>query len=396
MTADDLGATRPISVGRGTLDRHYPQMVVDVAAVDHNIAVVSAWCHRNRVELAPHIKTTMSVAIVERQRAAGARTVTVATIGQAAIALGWGCRSVLVANEIVDPFELDAVRRWREQDPDLELLCFVDSEAAVGLAGRTFAGTGLALDVIVEVGTPGGRAGARTLSEAVSVATAARTTSGVRLIGVGGYEGVSPNVRTLDVLEAVDAQCRLATDVFGACLELCETSTPVFTMGGSAFPDRVVDNLPPRSATPMARFLVRPGCYVTHDHGIYAHVSPFADLRPAVTVEALVISIPEAGLAVIGAGKRDLPYDAGAPVPLSAQNGDEAPRDLRNSSVRAIFDHHTVLNTSRHVDVSDVLRLGISHPCSAFDRWPTFLAELPDGRAELWTTNFTRHVEYDI
>lgn len=371
-------------------------MVVDVAAVDHNIAAVTSWCRRNGVELAPHIKTTMSKSIVDRQRAAGARTVTVATIGQAGIALGWGCRSVLVANEIVDPVELDAVKRWREQDPNLELVCFVDSEAAVRLAGRTFAGTGLALDVVVEVGTPGGRAGARTLDEAVKVAKAARNTSGVRLIGVGGYEGVSPNVRTLDVLEVVDAQCRLASDVFGQCLELLETSTPVFTMGGSAFPDRVVNHLPLRSAIPMARFLVRPGCYVTHDHGIYAQVSPFADLRPAVTVEALVISVPEAGLAVIGAGKRDLPYDAGVPVPLSAQSGDEAPRDLGNSSAGALFDHHTVLRTSRHVDVSDVLRLGISHPCSAFDRWPSYLAELPDGRTELWTTNFTRRVEYDL
>ena len=116
----------------------YPQLRLDRTALENNIRVMAAWCSERGVELAPHVKTTMSAPIIARQLDAGAAGITVATVDQVAAALGWGHRSVLVANEIVDRPGLARVRGWLEQDPGLEIRCFVDSAAGVDAAARIF------------------------------------------------------------------------------------------------------------------------------------------------------------------------------------------------------------------------------------------------------------------
>ncbi len=126
---------------------------------------MAAWCAERDVALAPHVKTTMSEPVVARQVAAGAVGVTVATVDQAGIALGWG-HDVLIANEVVDAPGLAGLRRLVEQHPEREVRCLVDSEAGVAAARAAFAGAGAALEVMVDVGTPGGRTGVRTRDEA--------------------------------------------------------------------------------------------------------------------------------------------------------------------------------------------------------------------------------------
>ena len=118
----------------------YPQLRLNGAALENNISVMAAWCLERGVELAPHVKTTMSAPIIERQLAAGAVGVTVATVDQVASALKWGHDRVLVANEIVDRFGLMRVRTWLGEDPAREIRCFVDSAAGVRAASEVFGG----------------------------------------------------------------------------------------------------------------------------------------------------------------------------------------------------------------------------------------------------------------
>ncbi len=124
--------------------------------------------------------------------------------------------------------------------------------------------------------------------------------------------------QTDDTLAAVDAHCQQVADVFSALAGQYETDAPILTMGGSIFPDRVVTHMSTVTTVPKTRSIVRSGCYITHDHGIYARTSPIAGLVPAVSVRAIVLSTPEPGVAVVGAGRRELPDDAGMPVVLAA------------------------------------------------------------------------------
>lgn len=369
----------------------YPQLRLNSAALENNIRVMAAWCRERGVDLAPHVKTTMSAPIIERQLAAGAVGVTVATVDQVASALRWGHQRVLVANEIVDRSGLTRIRAWLEEDPAREIRCFVDSAAGVKVAAEIFDGAAADLEVLIDVGTPGGRTGIRSLSEGLRLAGLVRATPGLRLVGVAGYEGVVPNSRAEDNVTAVDRHCRLVRDIYLEAAEFFETATPIYSMGGSAFPDRVVEFLPDRGQVPGTRIVLRSGCYVTHDHGTYAAVSPVPGLIPALSVRAMVLSTPEDGMAVVGAGKRDLPYDAGLPSVLSVRTADGALKPGATAAVRNLFDHHTVLSGVSGVDVTDTLDFGISHPCSAFDRWPDYVLTDADGQdTDVWQTDFRR------
>jgi D-serine deaminase-like pyridoxal phosphate-dependent protein len=369
----------------------YPQLRLNSAALDNNIGVMAAWCLERGVELAPHVKTTMSAPIIERQLAAGAVGVTVATVDQIASALHWGHQHVLVANEIVDRFGLARVRTWLEEAPAREIRCFVDSAAGVKAAAEVFDGGAVDLEVLIDVGTPGGRTGIRSLSEGLRLAGLVHATPGLRLAGVAGYEGVVPNSRAEDTVAAVDRHCRLVRDVYLEAAKFFETATPIYSMGGSAFPDRVVEFLPDRGQVPGTRTLLRSGCYVTHDHGTYAAVSPVPGLIPALSVRAVVLSTPEDGMAVVGAGKRDLPYDAGLPNVLSVRTAEGAAKPGATAVVRNLFDHHAVLTGVTGLDVTDTVDFGISHPCSAFDRWPDYVLTDADGHdIDVWHTDFRR------
>jgi D-serine deaminase-like pyridoxal phosphate-dependent protein len=236
----------------------YPRMRVDIAALEHNIAAMAAWCADRGAGLAPHVKTTMSAPIVDRQVAAGAEALTVATVEQATIVHSWGHRRILIANEVVGAADLAGLRALLGRDESAEVACFADSTAGVRLAAEAFAGAARPLPLLVDVGTPGGRSGVRDRRRARELALAIAGHPALRLVGVAGYEDVIGDDRSGAAIAAVDEHCRRVGDVFAANADLYECDRPTLSMGGSVFPDRVVAALP-------AGALLRCGCYVAHD-----------------------------------------------------------------------------------------------------------------------------------
>ena len=147
------------------------------------------------------------------------------------------------------------------------------------------------------------------------------------------------------------------------------------TAGGSAYFDVVADAF---AAVCDARRILRSGAYLVHDDGFYRGISPLdadrsraAALLPAMRGYARVISVPEPGLALLDAGKRDLPFDEGLPVPLAVGADLGAPERPLSGVVTALNDQHTFLRWegAAGVQVGEVVRLGLSHPCTAFDKW---------------------------
>lgn len=369
----------------------YPQLRLNASALESNISIMATWCREKNVVLAPHVKTTMSAPIVERQIAAGAVGVTVATVDQVGTLIGWGHRNILVANQVVDSFGLGRISAWLEADPALTVRIFADSTAGVAVAAAVFADSSRALEMLVDVGTLAGRTGVRSAAEAREVALAITAAPGLRLVGVAGYEGVAPNSRDAINLDAVDHHCKLVHDIYMDLAEHFETQAPIFSMGGSAFPDRVVEFMPSPDAVPGTVNVIRSGCYATHDHGTYAGVNPIPGLTPALTVRALVVSAPEDGLVVAGAGKRDLPYDAGLPPFLAAYTAAGVLKPEAAGNVHKLFDHHAVMLGAEGLAVTDIVEFGISHPCSAFDRWPEYLVTDESGTVvDVWHTDFHR------
>jgi D-serine deaminase-like pyridoxal phosphate-dependent protein len=68
-----------------------------------------------------------------------------------------------------------------------------------------------------------------------------------------------------------------------------------------------------------------------------------------------------------------------------------AARNDAAAAVRNLYDHHTVLTGVSGLEVADTVDFGISHPCSAFDRWPEYVVTDGDGHeTAVWSTDFHR------
>lgn len=340
-----------------------PVMTVHEAALAHNEDTVFEWASAHGVVLAPHGKTTMAPALWQRLLDAGAWGITVATPWQASIAIEAGVRRVLIANAVTDAAAAADLRDALAADPGLRLLCWTDSVETVAI----LAGTGFdpqhPLDVLVELGGAGGRTGARTIDEGERIARAISGASGLRLAGVGGYEGPFGTDRSTRSVKAVD-------DFLGTIVALHERLSyepglrPILTAGGSAFPDRAAAVL--SRAADTAEIVLRSGAFQIHDDGFYRRMSPFgsltgtAALRSAMHAWASVVSQPEGGLALLDAGRRDVPYDYDLPTAQSVEG-----------EIFALNDQHAFLRLApgAQAPVGTVVRLGMSHPCTAFDKW---------------------------
>lgn len=331
----------------------FPVMVAYRDALDHNIATLAAFAREHGLELAPHAKTTMAPALLAAQEAAGAWGFTVATPSQAMTLRRFGVRRLLLANEPVDPAGLRFLAAELDRDPDFELLCYADSAEGVALlsahAGRR------PFRVLAELGYY--RTGARDLDALLAVAAAVRAAPGVELAGVAGYEG---GYGTAEEVAGYTARLVEA---------LARAGGEVLSVGGSAWFDVIADTLAGCDAVKI----LRSGCYVTHDHGLYAASTPYTripgELRPALEVWAHVLSAPEPGVAVCGLGRRDAPFDAGMPVPLRVRRADGTLEPVTGASVTLLQDQHAVLSGAAGLRPGELVAFGISHPCTAMDKW---------------------------
>lgn len=341
-----------------------PVCVLREQALAHNLATMGDWCRERGVELAPHGKTHMSPQLAARQLRAGASAITVASVAQAAVFRAFGFRELVLANELVDDVGLRWLSGELDRDPGMGFVCWVDSVRGVELMTAALAGAQRPMDVCVEVGLPGGRTGCRTTAEADDVARAAAASPRLRLVGVAGYEAALGQSLDDDLVGAVAAHL---ADVRAAVVRLSalfETDTVLVSAGGSTYFDDVAAELTGWPADLSVRTVLRSGCYLTHDHGLYAQTSPLTrgggdGFLPALEVHAQVLSRPETDLAIVAMGRRDVSFDQGLPTPLA----------MGASVVTKLNDQHAYLRLDRTVEVGDRVRFGISHPCTTFDKW---------------------------
>jgi D-serine dehydratase len=392
VTLSELG-NRGWNVAGG--DLALPVTTLRDSALSHNIEVMAAYARRHGVLLAPHGKTSMCPQLFRRQLDAGAWAITAGTPSQVAIMRRFGIPRILMANQLV---EAQALRWVAEElrDDAFDFLCLVDSPRTVALMDDALDGhgSGRRLDVLVEVGVHGGRTGARSRDDAVATAKAIVGSRNLQLAGVEAYEGLAARGRSDAELEAVDA---LLDQVRSLVVDLWDRGwfagrTPVVTAGGSIYFDRVVERLGDWSVTGVpAHVVLRSGCYVSHDAGRYHRLSPLGGareqsddlaLRDALDAWAVVLSRPEPTLVVLGAGKRDVPYDVDLPVPqdLYPRSGSVVPLQDR-ASVTGLMDQHAFMRVDAELTIEpgDIVSLGLSHPCGAFEKSPLMPLVADDG-----------------
>jgi D-serine deaminase-like pyridoxal phosphate-dependent protein len=379
VTSASLAERRPYLLGP---DFMLPVLVLREAAMRQNIAAMAGYCAAAGVGLAPHGKTTMAPQLFARQLAAGAWGMTAATIAQVQVYRAFGVPRVLIANELADRGAIEWLAAELAADPGFECYAYVDSLAGVRLLDESLRACGARrpLPVLVELGQPAGRAGCRSVDEALAVAGAAASAGPLRLAGAAGFEGNIHGDSAAATVTAVAAFCR-ELRTLGDLLPADPAGTPhLLSAGGSAYFDIVAAQLTAaRPGHPRPEVLIRSGAYITYDHGLYAAVGPGAGqpgrtgpaLVPALELWAPVLSRPEPGLAVASAGRRDAGFDQGLPVPLRIRHADGRETSADQLRVTKLDDQHAHLSVPAGSPLApgDLICLGISHPCTTFDKW---------------------------
>ncbi len=364
-----------------------PVLALSAERLEHNLRLMETYAARHGLAFAPHGKTSMAPQLFRRQIEHGAWGITLAVPHQVRVARAFGVRRVFLANELVDAAALSWIAAELDADPDFRFVCYVDSVRGVELMDAALRGAARPLDVVVELAAgEGARTGVRTEAECAAVADAVAATRTLRLVGVAGYEGEVPEADTGRVTAWLRRLVALAAD-FDHAGRFTGVDEIVVSAGGSAWFDAVADVFTeiPELSRPVLK-LLRSGAYVSHDDGHYRKLTPFnrvpeeGALEPAFRLWAQVVSRPSAEQAFLNAGKRDAAYDLDLPFAQVIRR-DGAERPATGVTVTALSDQHAWLSTTPEADleVGDWVGLGLSHPCTSFDKWQLIPVAEADG-----------------
>jgi D-serine dehydratase len=367
----------------------YPVATLRRSALTHNLAWMQDFVQRKGVALAPHGKTTMSPELFRMQLQAGAWGLTFANVHQLRVGLAAGAQRAIIANQLVSDADLDGLDGLLRQYPQARVWFLVDSLAQLA----RLADWGLrrqnkrCWDVLLELGIAAYRTGCRTHEQALTLAQAMALSEVVCLGGVECYEGGLGRCDSAHDIEAVSALVRSVQALVQQldAQNLWGSQEVLLSAGGSAVFDLVIPMLKLQVKSRPVQGVLRSGCYVTHDHWNYARYLKLveareglsASLQPALEVWAMVQSVPEPGLAILSAGRRDLSYDQCMPMPVrwaaKGQRGKDALQATPDSwQVKALSDQHAHMVFAPDgvwPQVGDRVALGISHPCTTFDKW---------------------------
>ncbi|MFI8198679.1 alanine racemase [Streptomyces sp. NPDC085942] len=358
-----------------------PVLALSAESVAHNLDLLETYAERHGLAFAPHGKTSMSPQLFADQLKRGAWGITAAVPHQARVYRAYGIGRIFLANELVDAVALRWLAGEMTANPAFRFVCYVDSVRGVELMEEALSAAGATrpVDVVVELGAgEGARTGARTEADCAAVADAVAAAASLRLVGVAGYEGEVPDADPERVRAWLRRLVALAAG-FDAAGRFAGAEEIVVSAGGSAWFDAVADVFAeiPELGGPVLK-LLRSGAYVSHDDGHYKHLTPFnrvpeeGALEPAFRLWAQVVSRPSGEQAFLNAGKRDAAYDLDLPEAQVIRSGrDGSVRPAAGVTVTGLSDQHTWVRTEEGVEleVGDWVGMGLSHPCTSFDKW---------------------------
>ena len=316
-----------------------PALLVDVSALDRNIARMAGFFASGPCRLRPHVKAHKTPAIARRQLAAGSCVgLTCATVSELE-AVKDLCEDLLVANEIVSP---DKCARAAVLAHDRVVTVAVDSIAGIDALAAAARTAGVTIGILVDVNVGQGRCGVEPGDEAVALATRIAATPGLTMRGVMGYEGhlqplrdrAEREARTRDAMRGLGETAREIRAAGIPCEVVSSGGTGTYDISGRV--DGVSE--------------IQAGSYALMDTD-YASVGvPF---EPAFFVLGTIVSRPSPERCVADCGHKSMTKDHGYP---SVKGVDRA-------TVTALNDEHAVIAVpaSCTLSIGDRVQLLPSH-----------------------------------
>jgi len=283
-----------------------PALVIDLGAMERNIARMAEHARKNQIALRPHAKTHKSVEIARRQMEAGALGICVAKLGEAEALADGGIDSILVTSPVVTDAGIARVLSLNAKLRELIVVCD-NAEIVAKLAAAARSGKGLR--VLVDIDPGMNRTGIRPGEAAIALVEQIANSGSLDCVGLQFYAG------NLQHLESANERRDKSLSVLKELAALRDALkargfTPkILTGGGTGTFD--ID--------PDARALteLQVGSYLFMDRQ-YKEVWEKSGVRvpfeTSLFVQTTVISANRDGLATTDAGFKAFATDAGAPI----------------------------------------------------------------------------------
>jgi len=286
-----------------------PALVLDLNALERNIARMAGFSREQRVALRPHAKTHKSVRIARMQVEAGALGVCCATLGEAEVMVGGGVEGVLITSPVVPPAKVARLAALNTRAAGLMVVA--DHPDNVAALSRASAAAGKPLRVLVDLDTGIHRTGVRDAEAAATLARQIGASSSLEFRGVQAYAG------HLQHVEDFAARRSLAEAQHRTLAELVERLTAegrrpgIVTGAGTG--THAID-----AAGPFTE--LQTGSYVFMDveyNAVDLRGGTARAFEPALFVAATVVSANADGFVTLDAGLKA--FATGGPKPQPAR-----------------------------------------------------------------------------
>ena len=289
-------------VGMPVSELDTPALLVDIDAMDRNIAHIAGTMRAHGVNWRPHAKGHKCPAIAHRQLAAGAIGVTVAKVSEAEVMAASGIMDILIANQVVGPIKtrrLAALIAASGADP----IVSVDNPANVRELDDAAATFGVRPRVVVEVDSGMKRCGVAPGEPTIALAKMVDASSNLRFAGLMAWEGHTASMkdhptRREEIQKAIGRLTTAADAVRNAGLPVA-----IVSCGGSG---TYLHAVPQPGITE-----VQAGGATMGD-GFYRDLE--AQVEPALTLLTTVTSRPTEDRLILDAGRRAIDPSQKAPT----------------------------------------------------------------------------------
>jgi D-serine deaminase-like pyridoxal phosphate-dependent protein len=282
-----------------------PALVIDLDAMEYNLAMMAKRMKEYSVNLRPHFKTHKTPLLAHKQLEAGAIGITCAKLEEAEVLVSAGVKSILIANQVVDPVKISRLAGLARH---AQIIATVDAAENVDQLSEAAVKAGSTINIVIEVEVGMKRCGIAAGEPALMLARYITQRPGLHFAGLHGYEGHT--VFIADYEERKQAAHKAMSILVGTA-ELIRSNglaVEIVTGGGTGTFD-ITGQYPGVTE-------IQAGSYIFND-GKYKGVG--APFRNALTLLATVISVPTDTRAITDAGMKALTIEFGMAEVLSHQ-----------------------------------------------------------------------------
>ncbi len=324
-----------------------PALLIDLDAMEANIAQMASYFHERPCKLRPHAKTHKTPLIAHKQLAAGSAVgITVAKLGEAEVMIKGGIQDVLLANQVVEPAKL---ARLAGLSRHATLTLAVDDLSNAAMLDQIAAAYGTIVGVLIEVNVGLNRCGVPWGEPALDLARQVLELNHLNFRGLMGYEG------HVVLLRDPQDRVRLAHEAMEKLLSTRDLlvrngiDVEIVSAGGTGTYN-ITGDLPGIDE-------VQAGSYVFMDDRYQQTSIGFAQ---SLYLYSTVISRPSSEMAILDAGLKSITSDWGSPVV----------KDRPDWKVEALHEEHALVRIpggDRTLRPGDKIELVPSHGCTTIN-----------------------------